>query len=454
MDDKELSEVLRRLSRREVLKWGVYAGVGLSALDLIEACGGSSSSNTTNQAQTPADKTVELVYAAPQEDSGTTVKLVDTWNASNPKTQVKYQQMPRTSADFHTQVVASFTANSPTPDVTDVDVIWPGEFAAAKWILPLDQYASDSLKKSLFDSAIKAGQYKGKLYAIQRWYDSGQLFYRTDLLQKYGVQVPKTMDDLVSASKKIQDGEKGANPNFSGFVWAGAKIEAILDEWLEWVWGMGGDVLDKSGKVKVDTDQGRKALQFMYDTVYTDRISPSGTSTYRPADAISIMQNGNAAFMRNWQFAWNLVQDTKQSKVAGKIGMVALPSNSSSKPGAGCTGGWMLAINSKSKAPDRAWKFVEYMLGQKAQLAMAVGQSVSPVRQDVLNDPQLQGAAGGFFKLIGEVLKSTKGRPQLRNYTDISNSIQPEFNAVISNQKKPADGIKAAQSAIDNIQSA
>jgi multiple sugar transport system substrate-binding protein len=451
-----MDDLLRRLSRRDALKWGIYAGAGLSALELIEACGGgSTSSSGGNQAQTPADKTVQLVYAAPQEDSGTTVKLVDAWNASNPKTQVKYQQMPRTSADFHTQVVASFTAKSPTPDVTDVDVIWPGEFAAAKWIMPLDQFVTDSLRTSLFDSAIKAGQYKSKLYAIQRWYDSGQLFYRTDLLQKYSLSVPKTMDDLVSASKKIQAGEQPSNPNFSGFVWQGAKIEAVVDEWMEWVWSMGAEVVDSSGKIKVDTDKGRKALQFMYDAVYTEKISPAGTSTYKPADAISIMQNGNAAFMRNWQFAWNLVQDPKQSKAAGKVSMSPLPSNSSGKAGAGCTGGWMLAINAKSQAPDRAWKFVEYMLSQKTQLAMAIGQSVSPVRQDVLNDPQLQQSASGqFFKLIGDVLKSTKGRPQLRNYTEVSNAIQPEFNSVISNQKKPADGIKSAQSAIDSIQSA
>ncbi|PZR88670.1 MAG: hypothetical protein DLM67_20115 [Candidatus Nephthysia bennettiae] len=455
MDDQEMRAILGRLSRRELLKWGLYAGAGMSALDLIEACGGSNtSSSTSSQAQTPADKTVQLVYAAPQEDSGTTVKLVVAWNASNPKTQVKYQQMPRTSADFHTQLVSSLTANSPTPDVTDVDVIWPGEFAAAKWIMPLDQYVTDSLKKSLFGSAITAGQYKGKLYAIQRWYDSGQLYYRTDLLQKYAVAVPKTMDDLVSAAKKIQGGEQASNSNFSGFVWEGAKIEAVFDEWLEWLWGMGGDVLDKNGKVKLDTTQGRKALQFMYDTVYSEKISPPGTSTSAPADAISRMQNGNAAFMRNWQFAWNLVQDPRQSKVVGKVSMAPLPSDSSGRPGVGCTGGWMLAINAKSTAPDRAWKFVEYMLGQKAQLAMATGQSVSPVRQDVLNDPQLQSAANGFFKLIGAVLKNVKGRPQLRNYTEISTAIQPEFNSVIANQKKPADGIKSAQAAIDSIQSA
>jgi multiple sugar transport system substrate-binding protein len=442
------------LSRRDVLRWGLYAGAGLSALELIDACGGSGASSTGNQAQTPADRTVELVYAAPQEDTGTTVKLVDAWNGSNPKTQVRYQQMPRTSADFHTQVVASFTAKSPTPDVTDVDVIWPGEFAAAKWIMPLDPFVTDSLRSSLFDSAIKAGQYKGKIYAIQRYYDSGQLYYRTDLLQKYGLSVPKTMDDLVSSSRKIQAGEQASNPNFSGFVWEGAKIEALVDQWMEWLWGLGGDVLDSSGKLKVDTDKGRKALQFMYDTVYTEKVSPSGTSTYKPADAVSIMQNGNAAFMRNWQFAWSLVQDAKQSKVAGKVSLAPLPSGTAGKTGVACTGGWMLAINARSKAPDRAWKFVDYMLSQKAQLTMASGQSLSPVRQDVLNDPQLQGAANGFFKLIGDVLKTAKGRPQLRNYTDLSNAIQPEFNAVVSNQKKPADGIKAAQSAIDSIQSA
>jgi len=451
MSEIDIEARLREFTRRDALRLGLGAAATLSVIDLIAACGGSTS-NTGSAPQTDPNKTVQIVYAAPTEDSGTTVKLVDAWNAANPKTQVRFQAMPKTSADTHTQLVAALTAKSPTPDVMDVDVIWPGEFASAKWVQPLDPFLTDTFKKALFDSAVHAGTFKGKIYGIQRWYDSGQMYYRTDLLQKYNLTVPKTVDELQVAAKKIQDGERANDPNFYGWIFPGAKIEAIFDHFLELFWSSGAEIVDKDNKIQLNTPAGQKAAQFMYDSVYTTKISPPGTSTYRPADLNNQFQQGHAAFMRNWQFAWALIDDPKLSKSAGKVSIAPLPALSSGRPGTGCTGGWMVTINANSAYPDRAWKFCEYLLGQKTQTQMAQLQSVSPVRPDALTDPAVQGGQDGFFKLMAPVLKTTKGRPQISNYTQLSAAIQTEFNAMMANQKKPADALKAAQAAVDSIQ--
>lgn len=453
MSETEITELLRRVSRRDVLRWGLLAASAPGALSLLEACGGSGKASP-GASQTDPNQTVEIVYAAQQDDSGTVPKQVAAWNAANPKTQVTYQPGPKNSADLHTLLLSSFTARSATPDVIDTDVIWPGEFAAAGWIRPLDDLISPTLRSGLFESALKAGVYKHKTYAIQRYYDSGQLYYRTDLLQKYGVSVPKTMDELVAAATKIQEGERPSNPNFYGFSWIGAKIEAIFDEFLEWYWSSGGELLDKSGKIAFNNAAGQKALQFMYDSIYTTRIAPPGTPTYKTPDIVPLMQNGNVAFMRNWEFAWALLQKPDQSRVAGKVALAPIPGASGSNSGYGCTGGWCIAINSRSKYPDRAYKFLEYMISQKAQTAMALGASLSPVRPDVLNDSQVQAGAGGLFKQLPAVLKATKARPQLSNYTQISAAVQAELSAVVTRQKSVSEGLKAAQAAVDSLQNA
>lgn len=452
MPQHKEQEYAPRVSRRDLLRWGIVAGAAASIVPLVEACGGTGGVAPSVLPTTDPNKTVEIVYAAPTEDSGTTVKLVEAWNQANPKTKVTYQAMPKTSADTHTVLVAALTAKAATPDVLDGDVIWPGEFASAKWIMPLDGFVGDSFKKSLFDSAVNAGAYKGQTYAVQRWYDSGQMYYRSDLLQKYGLTVPKTTDELLTAAKKIQDGERPSDPGFYGWIFPGAKIEALFDHFLELFWSMGGEIVDNDNVLKLDTPAAAKALQFMYDAVYTNKISPPGTSTYRPADLNNLYQQGHAAFMRNWQFSWALIDDPKQSKVAGKNSIAAIPSMQSGKQGVGCTGGWMVMINANSKAPDRAWAFCDYLLNQKTQTQMATSQSVSPVRPDAFNDPTVQSSQGGFFKFMAPVLKTTKGRPQIRNYTELSAVIQTEFNAVMADQKKPADALKSAQQQLDAIQ--
>ncbi|MHB8618982.1 MAG: extracellular solute-binding protein [Chloroflexota bacterium] len=356
MFEQQTGGTTRPISRRDLLRWGLYAGTMLSLADVLAACGGSTASPAAsapassggapakNPAASPSTAgnaggaAVKIVYATLQDDSGTVRKQIDAWNQATPKVQVQYQQMPKVSGDFHTQLVASFTAKSAVPDVTDCDVIWPGEFASAGWLKPLDSYLTDSFKKSLFPSAVSVGQYQGKNYAIQRYYDAGQLYYRTDILKKHNVSVPTTMADLVSAAQKLQEAERPSNPNFWGFYWIGAQIEALFDEFLEWYWGLGGKLTDPKGKINFNNDAGLKAVQYMYDTIYTSKISPPGTPTYKTPDIVHFMQNGNTPFMRNWNFAWALLQDPKQSKVQGNIGNAPLPGKSGR--GYGCTGGW------------------------------------------------------------------------------------------------------------------
>ena len=451
MSDERIVRPMRRMTRREALRLAAYAGAAGGALGLIQACGGGGTSGGggSSGGGTPANQKVQLVYAIPKDNTGVIPKLVDEWNSGNPKTQVQLQQTANNSADMHNLLLTSFTSKSATPDVINADVIWPGEFAAARWIRPLDDFLG-SVRKQVFDSAIKVGEYKGKAYAVQLYYDSGQIYYRKDLLQKYGVGVPKTMDDLVSASKKIQAGERASNPNFWGFIWGGAKIENLVDEFLEWYWSLGGNLAGKNGGIQFDNDKGRKALQFMVDTIHKDQISPPGTTTYKPADLVPFMQNGTGAFMRNWQFAWALVEDQQQSKVAGKVGIVPIPGGGGAT-GHGCTGGWCLTINANSKYPDRAWQFMQHMLGKQVQTTLALDAADSPVRPDVLAEPQVK--QNPFFAEIPQILKTAKSRPQLRNYTQISAALQTELSAAVVKQKSVADALKAGQQAVDQLQS-
>ena len=62
-----------------------------------------------------------------------------------------------------------------------------------------------------------------KLVSIPLYTDAGLLFYRTDLLEKYGYNAPpKTWEELATMAKKIQDGERaGGNKDFHGFVFQG-----------------------------------------------------------------------------------------------------------------------------------------------------------------------------------------------------------------------------------------
>jgi len=70
---------------------------------------------------------------------------------------------------------------------------------------------------------------------------AGILFYRTDLLEKYGYkEPPKTWEELAATAKKIQDGERAAGkPDFQGFVFEGRASESVTSNALEWIYSYG-----------------------------------------------------------------------------------------------------------------------------------------------------------------------------------------------------------------------
>ena len=105
------------------------------------------------------------------------------------------------------------------------------------------------------------------------WYNNGPgLWYRKDLLDAKGFKPPKTYDELLMQSLALQ------TPEIYGFVMQLPQNEGGILNWQEFLWGYGGELLDKDNKtVLVDKgDAGVKSMQRVVDFLYKDKIMPGG----------------------------------------------------------------------------------------------------------------------------------------------------------------------------------
>jgi trehalose/maltose transport system substrate-binding protein len=129
-------------------------------------------------------------------------------------------------------------------------------------------------------------------------------------------------------------------------------------------------------------------------------------TSYAEEDARTAFGGGNAAFMRNWPYAYSVSQ-ANDSPIKGKFDVAALPSQAGGKP-SGTIGGWGQAVSKYSKVPDAAIQYIRYITGTDVQRWRAIAGSFVPTIQSVAEDPQVQ-AVQPYLKATATV--DRVGRP-------------------------------------------
>ena len=125
-----------------------------------------------------------------------------------------------------------FKNGSPQADVYAIDIVWPGI---------LSDYAEDLRPEfgDLHDMAPGLAEndtVNGKLVAVPYFVEISLLYYRRDLLEKYGFgHPPRTWKELEHQSRVIENGERAdGRGKFWGYLWQGAASEALTCNALEW----------------------------------------------------------------------------------------------------------------------------------------------------------------------------------------------------------------------------
>jgi trehalose/maltose transport system substrate-binding protein len=277
-----------------------------------------------------------------------------------------------------------FQAESTEIDVLMLDVIWPGHFAQNLVDLKprfediKAQYDSDLIDNNTID---------GRLIAIPWFQNFGMLYYRSDLLEKYGFQVPETWAELEEQARQIMAGEQAGNPHFTGFVWQGATYEGLTCNALEWIYSQGGGtIVDQNGEVDIDNPEAAGALDRARRWVGT--ISPREVTSYMEGDALNRFRSGNAAFMRNWPYAYAL-SNAQDSPIKGKFDIAPLPHAENGRS-AGTVGGWQLSVSSYSKSPEASIEFVRYMTSPEVQRWRALVGSYIPTIEALREESEVR----------------------------------------------------------------
>ena len=258
-------------------------------------------------------------------------RLLTEFEADHPGIRIKAEVLPWSPDEQRQFLVINLEGGRPGFDVMMLDCIWVPEFARAGWILDLTPSVTPGELSAHFPSAVEAGTYRGRTWALPWFMNVGLLYYRSDLLARYGFHPPVTHAEMLEQIRVIRSGER--NPRLEGFLWQGKQYEGLVVNVLEGLWADGTTLVGEDGRVFPDPERAQQVLRFLrmlIDTGASPRwvTAADEESTRRP------FGNGEAVFLRSWPYAVDLFE-RPDSPVRGKVGLAPLPRYEAGVPAPG-----------------------------------------------------------------------------------------------------------------------
>ncbi|MBV9207101.1 MAG: ABC transporter substrate-binding protein [Actinobacteria bacterium] len=449
---------LRSPGRRPVKGWQAAALVGALAALAAAGCSSSStttggSSSTTGAASAPAGGSSKAPgnatsgsiswWASPINPGGKDVRnvLISDFEAKYPNIHVSLVSAPNNTDTNRATLATQISGGSATPDVFMGDVIWPAQFAAHQLAVPLSNYLPSSYWTAFAPGLVQGATYKGQVYGSPLFEDQGFLYYRKDLLTKEGLSVPQTWEQLQSDATKLV---KAGLVKY-GFVWQGASYEGLTCNYMEYLTDAGGTATNSDyTKANLDSSAAVKATTFMRSLI-TSGVTPSAVTTFKEDQAMATFAGGQAAFLRNWDYAYSVSQTPGSSSVIGKVGVSPLPTfQGQAYPGYSNIGGWNMYINPHSKNVAADLTFIKFLASDQAQLDLAKVASSIPTTTAVRNSPTVIALSPPLAQAPkAKLVPRPAGTP---NYPQLSTAIYTNVNSALAGSASPSAAMSAAQS--------
>ena len=357
---------------------------------------------------------------------------------ANPGVNVKLE-VGGASSDLHQKYLNMvLTARDNTLDVFLIDVIRPAQFAGAQWAEPLDAYLGDereAVMSRFLPAYREADTVNGKIYALPALADSLFLYYRKDLLQKYGLPVPTTWPELAATAKKIMQAEN--NPQLQGLSFQGKAVEGAVCTFLLPYWSQGGEIIS-DGKMAFDRRKAEAGLN-MWQGMVRDGIAKANVSEVSTDDTRKEFQAGRVIFAVSWGYAWNHFESGVDTKVANKVAVVKLPAMPGGKS-VSCMGGWNWAVSAFSKNKLAAVKLVRWLSSPEVSKQLAIKGSFHPVYPALYTDADVVAAVPWFADAL-PVVESARARPVSAAYKMISDALRINTNTVMAGVKTPNEAL-------------
>ncbi|SES23343.1 carbohydrate ABC transporter substrate-binding protein, CUT1 family [Lentzea xinjiangensis] len=331
-----------------------------------------------------------------------------------------------------TQKVTSALASTDPPDVIEVGNTQVAQYVASKGVTDLSGRKGELRGDDWIPGLAEPGAVDGKQFGVPFYAANRVVIYRKDLFEAAGVAVPKTRDEWLAATAKLDQ-----VPDQQGIYLPGQNWYTLSG----FVWDEGGDLAAQDGgtwKGTLNTPEALAGMDF-YKRLQALGDGPKDSDEAKPQQT-DVVAGGKVAQFIAVPGAAKLVTKANPA-LEGKLGFFPIPGKTADQPGAVFTGGSDLIIPLASSRQDGAYEVVKALTGEKWQVELAKAMNYVPNRKS------LAGAVGGDPGTAAMALGAANGHatPNSPNWAAVEarNPIKEFQTAVLTGADPKAAAAKA-----------
>jgi ABC-type glycerol-3-phosphate transport system substrate-binding protein len=379
---------------------------------------------------------------------------VTEFNRTHPEIFVNFQQL--SWGDYTQKFLSAIQAGNP-PDIGGGDSGIPFNMDAQGQALDISDLYAEWEADGTFDDMVPWGyqkwDYNGKHPGITWQFDIRAIFYRKDLLEQAGIEVPTTWDELLAAAQKLTAPDK----SMIGIAVPGKQGSYDTDQfYMTLVLQAGGSLTDENGNPAFDTPEQLAALEFEKQLV--ECCAAPGTPSWTFTEVLKAYEQGQAAmaFGGGW-FAGDIKKNAPEIfENTGVLPVLIGPGGPEAQKSVAFANPWM--IYKQTKHPEEAKIFLKWMMQKENLLKLYASDPGAkwPVYRSMLSDPIYQ--TDELVQTLAQQVVDhgvdywypyNKGAVGISSMgTGIADII---VNPVISGQRQPAEVLKDAQEQLGQV---
>ena len=385
----------------------------------------------------PPPTTVRVLMPSPFVDA--TAPLVAAFNREHRDLRIEVARGPLDTEAMSDLTIGSLLLGSTPYDLLLMDVSWTARYVAAGWLVPLEGLLGDDALDAMVPGARLGNGFGGHLWRMPLTGDTGLLYWRTDLMES----PPRTTEELEQIARRLQrDGKVRW-----GYVWQGRQYEGLSCVMLEAIAAFGGRWWQPGdgragGHTELAGDGAVRAASWL-DSLVRTGVSPAAVADFAENEALQLFAAGDAAFLRNWPYAWREIEKGG-GPVVGKVGVSPVVSAPGERSG-GTLGTWGLSLLKGSAHPQQAAEVIRWFTGPETQKALVLDQGYAPTWAALYEDPELQRRHPLLEVQRQALAQGPLVRPLTPLYAQLSDLLQRQVNGMLTSDRPAASVMQTAQ---------